>query len=162
VLGSTSRLCHQVPDRDSGGRSVTSLLYREEVADALVQVAKGFLKRLALAFALDGGRVGNAPMHPRRLAGPNRADFALGIVANADYDIERLRIRRGELVPALGAIALNREATLSQQLQRGRVHLALWVTSGRKSAKTPSPSRLRIASARIERAEFPVQRNNTL
>ena len=119
--------------------------------------------RPALAVALDRGRVLDAPMRGDRLARPDRADLAGRIVADGEDEIELGRVRRGELVPALRAKPVGREAA-----GRRAARSATGCTSpfgklpAEKARKRPSPSRLSSASARIERAELPVQRNRTL
>jgi hypothetical protein len=51
---------------------------------------------------------------------------------------------------------------LAQQIERVRVDRAFGMAAGAERLNRPRPSRLRIASAMIERAELPVQRNSTL
>ena len=55
---------------------------------------------------------GNAPMRRHRLARPDRTDFAGGVVADGEDEIQRRRAGCGELVPALGAQPLGRKPRL--------------------------------------------------
>ena len=60
--------------------------------------------------ALHRGRIGHAPMGGHRLAGPDRADFACGVVTDREDEIERRRARRGELLPRFRAEVVQVEA----------------------------------------------------
>ena len=53
--------------------------------------------------AFDRGRIGHAPMRGHRLARPDRAGFAGGVVADGEDEIHLRRAGRGELVPGLRA-----------------------------------------------------------
>ena len=77
---------------------------------------------------------------------PNGADLLRRVVTDCEYEIKSGRIRNRELVPAFTSQALCRNVRFFQLFQ------SFW----------PYVSRWRIASAMIERAEFPVQRNRTL
>ncbi len=113
----------------------------------------------ALALALDSGGIRQAPMFARGISGPDRAGLARRIVADRDHMIDARRVRAGELVPALRAQPVRWKATLRQAARS-----AIGCTSplGKEPAEQarhrPSPSRFSSASARIERAELPVQR----
>src|SRR5947207_2862906 len=60
-----------------------------EKLNARFELPAGVAKRLSavLFAALDGGRVGNAPMRGDRIARPKRANFAGGLVADGEDKI---------------------------------------------------------------------------
>ena len=60
-----------------------------------------------------GGRVRHTPMCRHRLPRPVRADFARGVVANGEHEIERDRAWNGEFIPALAAQTLVRKFSRS-------------------------------------------------
>lgn len=68
-------------------------------------------------------------MGPDRMARPDRADLAGGVVADGDDEVQRRRAGRGELVPALAAQPLARQAELLEQRERDRMHLALGIAA---------------------------------
>src|SRR3546814_1855145 len=76
---------------------------REEERDAIREIVKRAFERFALAWTLNSGRIFDAPMGGDRVARPDRAGFARGIVANGEDEIELGRARRREFVPALRA-----------------------------------------------------------
>src|SRR5262245_5363808 len=93
---------------------------------------------------------------------PDRANLCCSIVADREDEIELRGTRLGELQPALRAHAAYVVIHLSQQIERIWMHLAFRMASSRNARKFPCPARLRISSAIIDRAEFPVHRNSTL
>ncbi len=107
--------------------------HRQQEFDAALQGQSNFMHRLlfALIGTLDVGRIGHAPVRRHRLAGPHRAHFASGLVADREDEIQRRRARLGELIPALAAIAVGRQMPARQLTQRERVHFALGMTAGR-------------------------------
>ena len=66
-------------------------------------------------------RVVDAPMSSNRVARPVRTDLAGRVVADGEHEVERRRAGRSELVPALAAEALGRQAVLPQQFEGERV-----------------------------------------
>ena len=66
----------------------------------------------ALRFRFVGSRrprrIRHAPMRGHRLPGPDRADFAGGVVAHGDHEIESRARRPAKLFPGLAAQALGR------------------------------------------------------
>src|SRR5205085_5546571 len=64
------------------------ILRLQEVSDPLVQRLPRRLERGSLSLALDRGRIRDAPMRAGRVARPDRADLAGGIIANGDHMIE--------------------------------------------------------------------------
>jgi hypothetical protein len=59
-------------------------------------------------------------MRGHRLAGPDRADFIRGVVADGEHEIQLRRIRLGELVPGFAAQSFRRQMILFQQLDGQR------------------------------------------
>ena len=57
------------------------------------------------------------------MAGPDRTDFAGGVVADGDDQVHLRRVRTGELVPALAVQAVGADADRLQRLQTQRVGL---------------------------------------
>ncbi len=108
------------------------------------------------------GWIRHAPMRRHRLTGPHRARFAGGIVANRENKIERRRARARKLVPGFRSKAGRVVAEAVQKPQRFRMHTALRLAAGAVGAKSSCASLFKIASAMIERAELPVQRNSAL
>lgn len=96
------------------------------------------------------------------MSGPERAGLARRIVANSEHEIELRRSFSRKFVPALRPETGNRIAELTEQFKRGWMDLPLGKLPADKAWKLPAPSLLRIASARIERAELPVQRKRAL
>src|SRR5271154_2881768 len=66
-------------------------------------VAEGLVDLAGRAF--DGGGIGDAPVGGPGLAGPDGTDFAGGVVANGEDEIEKGRAGFGEFVPGLAAKA---------------------------------------------------------
>src|SRR5689334_6127529 len=108
---------------------------REEFAYAALQLPEGAQECVALPGTLDRGWIGNAPVHGERLARPDRADLAGGIVADGDDEVDRRRAFRGELVPAFRPQALGGKAELIEQGERCRVDFALGMAAGGKGAE---------------------------
>ena len=117
----------------------------EEKADAVVEKQERFAKRTLDAFgwAFYRGGIGNAPVRGHGLAGPDGTDFARGVVANGENKIEFGRAGLRKFIPILAAQTGDRQASEFELPERER------------------PFLLRIASAMMERAELPVQRNST-
>ena len=153
----SSRRCFRLSSSMlSSGRARNRLIRR-------CSAKKAARKARCLRFAFDRRRVLDSPMRGHRLAGPDRADLARGIVANGEDEIELGRAVLREFLPALRAVAVGRKPHLVERLERQRDGLRPWDGCPRKRRGSgPLPSRLRIASARIERAELPVHRNSTL
>ena len=150
---------------DCRAQSLTSFEgQREEYPDAHGRHAVCFVEdrgdtHWAALFALDRGRILNPPMRRHRLTRPDRAGFAGRVVANREDEIERRRALLRELVPILRTITLGRKAHLAEQPKRFGMNSRPLGGCPPKRRKRPAPSLLRIASARIDRALFPVHRN---
>src|SRR3546814_13391312 len=65
-----------------------------------------------------------------RVARPDRAGFARGIVANGEDEIELGRARRREFVPALRAQPARVKAESAEQGERGGMNVALGEAAG--------------------------------
>ena len=63
-------------------------------------------RSFSMSGALDGGGILDAPVRRHRLARPDRAGLARGVVADREHEIHGGRAGFGELVPALRAKAL--------------------------------------------------------
>src|SRR5579871_36379 len=92
------------------------------------------------------------------MPGPNGTDFACGIVTDREYKIHHRRVRARKLVPALGTIAIGRDAGALERLQGERIDRALWKTSCRVGAKSSLAFEVQEAfgedrARRISRAE---------
>jgi hypothetical protein len=83
------------------------------------------------------------------------------MVARRNDQIERGRVGLAEFDPQLRPQLRSVIAVPRQQVAGSRVHLAFGPTAGAEGPKAAS-THLSIASAKIERAEFPVHRNRTL
>ena len=117
-------------------RELVDRVHRQagEDRDAIVQHAIGLgegemLLRLG---AFDRGRVGHAPMRRHRLARPDRAGFAGGVVADREDEVHLGRAGRGELVPVLRAGEGRVVVEALQQLERIGMDLALGMRAGRE------------------------------
>ena len=125
-----------------------------------VGIAKGMFDLLWRTFQCGG--IGNAPMRRHGLPRPDGTRFLRRIVANGEDKIHLWGSRLCELFPALAAQAPSRQVRHFDQFQRFRPHDSRRVTSRTVTCEKGLPLPLRIASAIIERAEFPVHRNRTL
>ena len=101
-------------------------------------------------------------MRGHRLTGPHGADFFGGVVTDREDEIERGGIGACKLLPALAAQALRGEMSGFQLLERRWVHSSCGMAACAVRFKVGAPLWLRMASAMMERAEFPVHRNRTL
>jgi hypothetical protein len=101
-------------------------------------------------------------MRCHRLTRPDRALLGRGLVADREDEIHRRRTGLGEFAPVLGAREGGVEIQIVEQFQRIGMHFAFRVRAGGKGLEAAPPSRLRMASARMDRAELPVHRNRTL
>ena len=110
----------------------------------------------------DGCGIGNPPVRGHRLAGPHGADFIRGVVADREDEVDLGGVRPAELIPALAAIAGGRKMRLFQLSKRVRIDNARRWLPALYAVKFGRPRKFKIASAMIDRAEFPVQRNRTL
>ena len=108
------------------------------------------------------GWIGHTPMRRHWLPRPERTDLLRGVVADREDEIEFRCVRSRKLFPALGSQAGHVVVQPSQQIEGVGMNPAFRVASCRERSESACPDRLRIASAMIERAEFPVQRNKTL
>ena len=99
----------------------------------------------------------------RGCAGPDRADLAGRIVADGDDDDRA----RGAPSPANSSQLFGAKPVVSKPCSRRTSSAIGWTAPfgklpAEKARKRPPPARFSSASARIERAELPVQRNRTL
>lgn len=104
--------------------------------------AEGRSKRHPLIHvtAFDRSGIFDAPMGGHRLTRPVGTHFAGCVVADGEYEIEMRRARLGELVPALAAQPLARQAHFFEQCERNGMHLTLGVTAWTEAAKfAPAP-----------------------
>ena len=85
--------------------------------------------------AFGGGGIGKAPMRGDRLARPDRAHLAGGVVADGDDEIHLRRIARREVVPALAQQVFGRQVDAAQQVERQRVDVALRMAAGAVAAE---------------------------
>src|SRR5205085_3059832 len=92
----------------------------------------------SLSLALDRGRIRDAPMRAGRVARPDRADLAGGIIANGDHMIEDRCLIAQKLVPRLGAKARFVDTVPGEQRQRHRMDGALWKAARRPGAEPPA------------------------
>src|SRR5438445_4448778 len=76
------------------------------------------------------GGVFDTPMRLVRMPGPDRADFARGVVADSENEIHLRRAGRIELVPAFRAHAGSRIAVAFQRFERKRIDRALRHAAG--------------------------------
>ena len=78
-------------------------------------------------------RILDAPMRRHRLAGPDGAHLAGGVVADREHEVERRPAAVGELVPALAAQRLGPIVQPLAAGERHRMDLALRVAAGARS-----------------------------
>jgi hypothetical protein len=95
-----------------------------------------------------------------RLSRPNRAAFSRDIVAERKDEVQVRCSRNCQLAPVPRAEGANVEVRLPEQVKNKGMHLPFgWLPAG-KAGNFPGPSRCKMASAMIDRAELPVQRNS--
>jgi hypothetical protein len=111
--------------------------------NAAVHQSEGMRKRSEFFCirAFDRGRVFDTPVACGRLARPDRTDFAGGVIADGDDEIEvrrRFTIRRraGELIPALAAQAFGGQALLLQILDGVGIDLTVRLAAGTVGLET--------------------------
>ncbi len=124
--------CKRIRSSDAKGRL-------QEDPDAMFERAEGVAERqhsLRLA-AFDRGRILDAPMRRHRLARPDRAGLAGGLVADRDDEVELDAARRGEFVPALAARAIRGNLHLREQFERQRIDPPGREASGTVAAESP-------------------------
>src|SRR3989344_113394 len=92
-------------------------------------------ERFTLAGAFHRGGILDPPMRIHRLARPDRAGLAGGIVADGEDEIEDRGTGGGKLVPALRAKALGLEAEFAEKRAHLRMDLTLGDAAGAKGAK---------------------------
>ena len=114
------------------GYTVTTARNGAEALARALELPADIAKSLpALIFrALDDGGVGDAPMRGDRIARPDRADFAGGLVADGKDEIHHRRTGTDELVPALAAQTAGRQSEPLKKIERQRVHRAFREAAG--------------------------------
>ncbi len=136
----------------------------QEKADSTFEdhegIAEGFFNLLYSASYC--GRIRYAPMGRHRLAWPDRTDLFSSVVTNGEDKIQLWRSWLGNLLPALAACPIGWQLGILQLLQRLGMNTSRRMTPGAVSCGVRETLLFMIASAMMERAEFPVQRNKTL
>ena len=136
----------------------------EKEADSAVERSKCLFERALDLLRRSGyGRwIANPPVRSHGLARPQGAQLFCRAVAHSKNKIERRRTGSCELVPRLAAQVVRAE-TGRLDLPKGfGPHESRGMASSTWAAKLGKPFFLIIASAMMERAEFPVHRNRTL
>ena len=112
---------------------------RQAALDGVQGLAEGF--ELFFVAAIAFGRVGIPPVGGGRVAGPERAHLACGVVAHGDDEVHVGRAGGGKLVPAFAAQAFGRDASGTQHLQAQRVGLLVVAraAAGRKGLEAALP-----------------------
>src|SRR5690606_31410045 len=107
----------------------------EQPVDPPLELAEGVRESRGLGgiAAFHRGRVGNAPVRADRAAGPDRAAFRRGAVADGEDQVELGPF--GELAPAFRAVALGRIAERLERVDRPRVDRAGRVAPGAEGAE---------------------------
>src|ERR1700722_13030657 len=82
-------------------------------------------------------RIRDAPVCRHGLSGPYWANLAGGVVADGEDKVDRRRVPRRELVPALAAKAFRWQIHAFKKIERQRIYLAFGEAAG---AKAPEPT----------------------
>lgn len=111
----------------------------DEDVDPVQQKVEGRGKCLSFLFirAFNQRRIRQPPMRRHRLAGPYRADFVGGVVADSKYKIQPGRAGRRKLIPALAAQPIDRQAGAPELFKRQRIGAAGGMAAGTKSPELP-------------------------
>ena len=136
----------------------------DEYFDAVFQRAERVAEGLPLfdIGAINGRRIRHSPMRGDRLPRPDRADLARRLIADGKNEIHHGRVGFGEFVPALAAQSFGRQFERVQQLEGARMNSALRKAARAVAPEAAFPQWLSRDSAKMLRAELPVQRNRTL
>ena len=111
---------------------------------------------------MHGSRIGHSPVRGHGLSRPDRAGFLGRVVANREDELHSGAPRRENSSQLLLRKPVVEMPASLKLLQRFGTNRPRRMTSGAVAVKTGFPLWLRIASAMMERAEFPVHRNRTL
>jgi hypothetical protein len=112
--------------------------------------------------AIDRCRVWNAPVRGRRLPRPNRTDFLGGIITNRENEIHTWCCGSREFFPWFAAQFRSGEFSEFQLSECAGMYAPFGRLPALYAVKFAAPLRFMMASAMMERAEFPVHKNKTL
>ena len=107
-------------------------------------------------------RVRYAPVSRHWLARPDRTNLFGGIVTNREYKIELRSARLSKLVPFLAPETIRVKVGLLKLAQCFRSNFSSGMTACAISSECRLAFMVEVASAIIDRAEFPVHRKRTL
>jgi hypothetical protein len=136
----------------------------EKKTDSTIQRGKCRAKRPIdlLWGSLYCGRVGDTPVRRHRLTGPQWTNLVGCIVTYGKDKMKWWGVWLRELIPGLATKIRRIHTGLFNLLDGSRAHKTGWMATGAVRREVSPPLRRMIASAMIDRAELPVQRNNTL